>query len=387
MNILFLTPRDSKTSLGGVERHVWLVTEELVRRGHRVKELSLDETDKSYKDYKNYKDNKHDNFFKDSPWHTPGRILSLRPVLFKLRAWGYLWQRRELFGWAEVVHVHDVFWWIVPMLLIMWINKYYKSYNNYKNRGRLFVTFHGWEGRWPPSWSAVWQKKLAAWLSNGTMGVGNFYQKWYGVKPDRVVWGVLDPKIAKYAKLGENRERGPYKGPTLPRQGRTFAFFGRLEKVNGIEIMLDAMRYIKVRPWRTSRSDLFRCIFVGDGNYREEAEKVGKVTGMLEEPWRYLADVDIVIASSYLAILEASGMRKRIIAVANNPLKRDYLEGHPMRKWFEVAGSSDELIGLITDKNYKDYKDYKEDREKSRNWALRQTVGKLTDEYLKLWQL
>ena len=35
MNILFLTPRDSKKFLGGVEGHVRILTEELERRGMR----------------------------------------------------------------------------------------------------------------------------------------------------------------------------------------------------------------------------------------------------------------------------------------------------------------------------------------------------------------
>ena len=42
MNILFLTPRDSKKNLGGVEGHVRILTEELERRGHEVKEISLE---------------------------------------------------------------------------------------------------------------------------------------------------------------------------------------------------------------------------------------------------------------------------------------------------------------------------------------------------------
>ena len=46
MKILFLTPRDSKKNLGGVEGHVRILTEELAKRGHKVKELALDEIDR-----------------------------------------------------------------------------------------------------------------------------------------------------------------------------------------------------------------------------------------------------------------------------------------------------------------------------------------------------
>src|SRR3990167_9137146 len=183
MNILFLTPRESGTNLGGVERHVKLLTEELVRRGHEVRELALDE------------------FIKETP-------CSARSLLFKLQAWQYLRKKRELFRWADIVHVHDVFWWVMPFLpLIKW-NKGYKSYKNYKidchgppkaalamTKSKVFVTFHGWEGRCPPTKSAIWQKRLAAWLSDGTIGVGDFFEKWYGVKPDRIVWGAFAPAV------------------------------------------------------------------------------------------------------------------------------------------------------------------------------------------------
>jgi len=360
MNILFLTPRESGTNLGGVERHVKLLTEELRKRGHKVRELALDE------------------FIKETP-------CSARSLLFKLQAWQYLWNRRELFRWADIVHVHDVFWWVMPFLPLIKSFKESPCHSARRHlkramtKTKVFVTFHGWEGRYPPTKSAVWQKRLAAWLSDGTIGVGDFYEKWYGVKPDRVVWGVVDPEIAKINKGPTFEYKGralTFQGRTL--EGRTIAFFGRLEEVNGIEIMLDAIRYIKVRPWCTPRSDLFRCIFVGDGSYREEAEKVGKVTGMLEEPWRYLVDAEVVIASSYLAILEAAAMGKRVIAVANNPLKRDYLEGHPLRKYFRVVGSVEELIEETPRLGG-------ESPLRAKLWALGQTSGKLVDVYEELW--
>ncbi len=79
-------------------------------------------------------------------------------------------------------------------------------------------------------------------------------------------------------------------------------------------------------------------------------------------------------------------MGKPVIAVANNPLKRDYLEGHPLRKYFEVVGNSDELVGLIKEKEgKKNEKDQKDRREKGNTWALGQTAEKLADVYEKLW--
>ncbi len=363
MRVLFLTPRDSKRNLGGVERHVRLVTEELVRRGHSVNEIALDKS------------------IKETP-------CSARSLLFKLQAWRYLWRNRELFGWAEVVHVHDVFWWVMPFVVITKITNIRE-----KHEPRLFVTFHGWEGKWPPTKSAVWQKRLAARLSDGTIGVGDFYEKWYGVKTDRVVWGVLDKNQIE----SSNRET-PWH---TPRSHPIFAFFGRLEEVNGIEIVIEALNKIyksykdnKSRTGRhletSSRSHpvlsgrILSIIFVGDGSWRKQAEKVGKVTGMVAEPWKYLEKAEVVIASSYLAISEAMAMGKPVIAVANNPLKEDYLEGHPLRKYFKVVGDAEELAREILHNGL-----YKGPAfgYKGRAFVLGQTAGKLADVYEELWNL
>ena len=370
MNILFLTPRDSKTNLGGVEGHVRLLTEELVRRGHEVKELALDGLYKG----------------PTLPWQ--GRTLG-----YKFRAWIFLWDRKELFRWAEVVHVHDVFWWYLPFGLLNRVRIFFGSFNlfnrvverdtndpnehpNDTNRKSIFTTFHGWEGVCPPSLSAVAQKRLAKFLSDGTIGVGSFFKKWYGVETDRTVWGVVDQKID-----------GPYKGPTLLWQGRTLrtlVFLGRLEEVNGMKIVL---RALKVGPWRTLRSDLFRCIFVGEGSYREQAEKLGRVTGMVKNPLKYLVDADVVIASSYMSMLEAAAMGKPIIAIANNELKMDYLTTHPLRKWIKVVKNAEELIEEIRGLYKGPTLLQQQDRtlKNASRWAIRQTPERLADTYESLW--
>jgi glycosyltransferase involved in cell wall biosynthesis len=161
-----------------------------------------------------------------------------------------------------------------------------------------------------------------------------------------------------------------------------------LEAVNGIEVVVEAMRYFKVRPWRTPRSDLSRYVFVGEGSFRKQAEKVGKVTGMVAEPGKYLAEAEVVIASSYLAILEAAAMGKRIVAIANNPLKRDYLEGHPIRKYFEVVGDAEELAHEIIKRSHPGIRQgdsFAQNLAKARKWARGQTAERLADEYEELW--
>ncbi len=359
MNILFLTPRDSKTNLGGVEGHVRLLTEESERRGHEVRELSLDEID---------------GFNKGQAFGYKGQALG--SLGYKLKAWGYLWRHRDLFRWAGVIHIHDVFWWYTPFAIIN------KGLALLRQQGQALVsvTFHGWEGICPPKLSAVIQKRLASWLSNGTIGVGSFYRKWYGMEPDKIVWGV-NSKINKGLAF-------EYKGQALRAKSglvRRVVFLGRLEEVNGIEVVIEALRKFigrKDSPLQAQRTVLYRFVFVGDGSYRREAEKFGKVTGMVNNPQKYLAEADVVITSSYMSMLETAAMGKPIIAIANNPLKEDYLDGHPLRNYIEICKNSGELIGRIAS-----FQPRKDAILAAQRWALKQTPERLADVYEELWNL
>lgn len=95
MNILFLTPRNSEKYLGWVEGHVRILRGELIKRGYKVKELSLDFALRLPRG------------IKDAPRKDKINIYKGRASEFKLRAWGYLWRNRNLFKWADVVHVRN----------------------------------------------------------------------------------------------------------------------------------------------------------------------------------------------------------------------------------------------------------------------------------------
>ncbi|MBI5356151.1 glycosyltransferase family 4 protein [Candidatus Collierbacteria bacterium] len=391
MNILFLTPRDSKTNLGGVEGHVRILTEELEKRGHKVKELSLE--DRRAPNHAYFGPEASSLALPKSAVSGFGRssdILSLapkyrdRPKRFgKIEAWVKLWKNRGLFNWAEVIHVHDVFWWYFPFAVVN------KGLALLRQQGQAFagITFHGWEGVYPPSRSAVWQKKLATWLSNGTIGVGSFFKKWYGVETDRVVWGAVNLKVNKGLAFRLA------KGQAL----RKIVFLGRLEEVNGIETVMEAMdklinrqidKYTNRQIDKLQR-DSPRFVFIGDGSYRKQAEKFGRVTGMVKDPQKYLVAADVVITSSYISMLEAAAMGKPIIAIANNPLKEDYLNCHPLRKYIKVVKNVEELIKIIRglNKGLASPQQQGQALKNANRWATRQTAEKLADEYESLWKI
>lgn len=400
MKILFLTPRDSKKNLGGVEGHVRILTEELEKRGHKVEEISLDEIDGLNKG--------------------PAFLFKGRALGYKFKAWGYLWKKRDLFKWANAIHIHDVFWWMMPFAIMNRLSQlpqYYaylfpwspstrlKSastgygrtsdfFQRKKSGPSVFATFHGWEGVCPPTRSAVWQKRLASFLSDGTIGVGSFFEKWYGVRPDRIVWGVVEDKlINRQIDKSTNRQIKNLK----------IIFLGRMEKVNGMEVVVEALeklankqiykytnRYTN-RQIDKLRQCVHRIIFVGDGNYRKQAEKFGKVTGMVKNPQKYLTAADVVITSSYMSMLEAAAIGKPIIAIANNELKMDYLNCHPLRKWIAVARNAEELTriirGLYKGPALREQQGRAlRDIENARDWAEKQTSEKLVREYENSWR-
>lgn len=342
MRILFLTPRESKKNIGGVETHVRILTQELEKRGHEVKELSLENAMKPY-------------------GGQSSRGLSSGS---KLNAWKYLWVRRDQILNADIVHIHDVFWWYLPFRFFFLTKS-------------VFTTFHGWEGEYPPSRSAIFQKRIAQKLSRGTIGIGTFFEKWYGVSPDSVSWGVLD---AKFMRLLAPRQTRGYNGGPL-----RIAFFGRLEEVNGIDFALEAFRMLKGSALSVQGRALrnVEFLFIGDGVARNKVEKIGRVTGMIKNPWQFLLPSDLIITNSYLCILESAALMHPIFSISTNPLKHDYLSTHPLARYISIARSPKELVDCIL--SY-DSRKSKENLRLARDWSAAQTPQKLVDMYLDLWK-
>jgi len=67
---------------------------------------------------------------------------------------------------ADIVHCHDVFFWYLPFRFL-----YPKK--------KVFTTFHGWEGIFPPKWQAKVIRNISEKLSFGNICVGDFIRKWY----------------------------------------------------------------------------------------------------------------------------------------------------------------------------------------------------------------
>lgn len=146
MKILFLTRR-AWPDLGGVEKHVKEVSFHLRKMGHKVTIIS--ELDIGYPNIK---------------------FLGLFYI------WFWLFKNRKLIYLHDVIHCHDVFIWYFPFRFL------------YPQKP-VFTTFHGWEGAWPIPLRYIFLKRLAARLSRGTIAIGKYIEKFYGIKTDKIIYG------------------------------------------------------------------------------------------------------------------------------------------------------------------------------------------------------
>lgn len=253
MKILFLT-RKSWPHIGGVEKHIEEIGKRIEKRGNSLKIIS--EKDIKYPHIKIF-------------------------GLFYI--WFWLFKNRKIILDSDIIHVHDVFVWYLPLRLLY----------PYK---KVFVTIHGLE--WDNSFNKVslLQKRLAVQLSNGSIGIGRFLEKYTGVGFTKILYGG----VPNYRLIG-NKEKG------------TFLYVGRLEENTGLGEFLKYLKNIKFK----------KVDFIGDGRMKGECEKFGKVHGFTD-PTKFYKKAEIVVPSGYLTYLEAVGYGCKIKTFYSTPLKKEY---------------------------------------------------------------
>src|SRR3989338_7121296 len=230
----------------------------------------------------------------------------------------------------------------------------------------VYTTFHGYETRFPPTKKAVLIRKLSEKLSWGTIAVGDYIRKWYGAKPDYVMYGEVEQFI--------ERPHNQQTHKSIPQKPKIL-LMGRLEKDIGTEMYIETLKILKRDKVPYS---LEAC---GDGSMRKKVEKYGKVHGFVNNINPFIKRADIIFASSYLSILEALSFGKPVVCVYNNPLKEDYLKMSPFAKFAHIENDPQEVALKIEHKHIKiknlsQLKDFL----KSLNW------NNITETYLELWQ-
>ncbi len=304
MKILMVAPR-FHPHIGGVEKHVLRISEELMDLGHQVTILT----------------EAHEP---DLPPSEVYRGLEVHRVSRRslLSIWWGTWRLRSLFRQADVIHCHDhhtLVGWIPHLRLLLW-------------RKPFFVTFHGYEAT-PPRWYHRWLRRMAVAFSRGHVCVGGYLGKWYRGRCDVVRWGGVDLPV----------QRPP------PGEARHAVFIGRLDHDTEIIGYLEAVELLKARG-----VDLMVDI-CGDGPLRAEVEaraaRIGpevRVHGLVPSVEPFLLRARFLFASRYLAILEAMAHGRLVFALYGNEIRRDYLLSIPeAEQKMVVAGYPEALTDAL----------------------------------------
>jgi glycosyltransferase involved in cell wall biosynthesis len=346
MKILFLTRRFFP-HIGGVEKHVLEVSRNLIAKGHNITII----TEQNEPDKK-----ENETIAIESENIRIIRIDAGSNDWFKkLRIWKEMWKKRSYFEDADIVHCHDVFFWYLP----------FRFLHPTKN---VYITFHGYETKYPISKRAIFIRKLSEMMSNGNIIIGDFIKKWYGTKPNFISYGgaidynsldsVLKTKISKLRII----------------------FIGRLESDLGLETYMKAL--IKLKNKKIN----FTFTAYGEGIYRKKLLKFGRIRDFTENIQKAMNKADIIFCSSYLLMLDALINKNIVIAVHENPVKEDYLKMSPFSDFVYICKNSDEVVDVISYIKKDPWKS-KAMIDRGYEWAKNQTWEKVTKQYLELWKL
>ncbi len=331
MNILMLT-KLYFPHIGGVEKHVEEVARRLVKKGHKVTVITLN----------------RDKKLPETETRGGVKILRLPYSNSKINIWKYLWLKRNLIKKADIIHYHDIFFWHWPFKPLYPLKK-------------VFTTFHGWEGKYPVPYQYKLIRKINELLSSGNICIGDYLLKHYGTKTKYVSYGGVHKSVHDHEQI-------------VKKKISQATFIGRLEKDLGLVEYLKAFKAIKAKHG-------LKITFVGDGSCREQAEKIGKVTGMVKDIKPYLKKPCLVFSSSYLTILEAMLFNRPVFALYQNQLKKDYLKLFPGAKYIHLSGSAGELVNQVNNSLQRQSSQIK----KARQFAKSQTWDKVVSLYLRLW--
>ncbi len=348
MKIVFIS-RLFLPHLGGVEIHLKEVSALLTRMGHEVSIVTRQHDKKlalkaEYDNVKVYRIPFQENVTKKETWN---EIKNYSKVITD----------------ADVVHVHDVFWWILPFYI--------------KIRKKVFTTFHGWETMYPIPSNSKTHRFLTALLSKKTVHVGHFIQKFYWDKPNFVVYGGINPK--RFTKIKAKSSKEINQTTKLSeRKEKEFVFVGRLDPDTDILMYIDFLEKLRRKKIK------FKMTWVGDGSLRKECEKIGAVTGFVKNISKYIVNAEIVFASSYLSILEAQMLEKIVCSFYSNPLKKEYLEMYPGSKYMLVSGSTENMIKKM-ELLYGSTATLLKTKSDAKKYAAQQTWKSVVDIYLKMY--
>lgn len=332
-NLLFLS-RLYSPHVGGVEKHVEKLGIELQKRGYQIT-LITEQFDPTLP--------LEEKMNKMTVIRIPHEVLSN-----KLKLWKWVVTHRAIFFIADIIHIHDVFWWQLPLSIFL--------------RSKSFITFHGYEGSKPPSRRQRFWHRLGEVMTKGNICIGGFHQKWYGVKPDKVSFGAVD--VVKRSS---------------PSNQKKIMFLGRLAEDTGIMVYLAGLKILK------EQGQNWEVDVYGSGPQESVSKAFAKkhklrvnFYGFVSNAAEKIGDYQVVFVSRYLGILEALVAHVPVIAHYNNQIKEDYLKLSPFAKWITCVHTPHDVAESVLSQLQVPLA--------AKQWVTEQTWQKMTDDYEKLWR-
>jgi glycosyltransferase involved in cell wall biosynthesis len=171
------------------------------------------------------------------------------------------------------------------------------------------------------------QKKLAYFLSSGSIAIGTYIGQFYSISPTRTIFGAVAIK------------------PNVPvRKNKTILFLGRLSPDTGL------LLFLKFLSQNRAHLHKYNVIFCGEGSLRVHCEKYGVVTAFVD-PKPLLSKANVCIASGYLSIFESLQMECYTVVIANNKARRYIFSDTPFASRVQVVRNEQGLKEILV--NYK----------------------------------
>ena len=164
MKILMFAPL-FHPHIGGVEKHVKRLSEELIKKGYEVTVVTI-----------NYNQSLPD-------FQVLSRIKVYRfPKMRLPKIWFWICKYRKLIKSADIIHCHDFstfIYWYLPFRFLYPLKP-------------VFITFHGYEGITPIPKKTLFKRKVTEFLTRGNICIGDYIPKWYGTKASFISYGGVD---------------------------------------------------------------------------------------------------------------------------------------------------------------------------------------------------
>lgn len=319
--------------IGGVEKHLEIISKILIKKGYRIVIVT----------------EKHDKSLKSNEvidGITVYRIfIGSSPFLKKFYIWIWMILNIKILLDSDIIHVHDVFFWIIPI-------------RPFIPKKKVYTTFHGYEN-FPIKRRWIMLRKIAEKLSNGTICIGDFMKKWYNANPTYVSYGGVRLVRKKRSSMS-----------------RSAVFFGRLDDQTGI------LEYCRAYEILRKKYPDFQFTVVGEGKYDKNIPKSVKIVPFTKDVNRFIENNRFIFVSRYLSILEALVQKKDVIAVYKDPIMKDYLLMSPFKEYVEIFSKADDIARYVTDSLERKTT---KNKEKSYKWAIGQSWENVVLIYLRLW--